>query len=113
MRLVEKPVMTPQHCAALSHIGDQHPSMRWIDTGNTLEGWNDRVYLCEAAVRQCMSLLGYPMPEEFEAMEVRAVEAEDALLARYDELLAAEAKLAAIELLRASGFEQEPAEAVA
>lgn len=104
MRVVDRPVMTPMHCAVLTHIGDQHPNMRWLDTGNTLEGWTDRVYVCEAAVRQCMSLLGYPMPEEYAAMLERAEGAEGELLEIHAELADAERKVEAVAVLQAAGF---------
>jgi hypothetical protein len=104
MRLVDSPVMAPGHCAAIPFLGQTSPNQRWIDTGTTLEGWNDRVYLSETAVRQMWELLRFPSPQAYEAM-VERVEKAEALVVDLDErLVAAEARLAAVDILESADF---------
>lgn len=102
MRLVAELWKTPKRCAAVPHIDPvSTPTARFIDTGSVLPGWDQHVYLSDVAVRQAMSILEYPTPLEFEAMQQRAIEAEDALLVCNDKLIAAEEQLAAADVITA------------
>ena len=66
MRLVERPVFKPHHCAALPQRGQTAAGERWVDTGNELSGFDNHVYLSETAVREAGKLLGHIMPEVHE-----------------------------------------------
>ena len=82
MRLVDKPTIAPAHCAAIPFLGPTSETTRWIDTGSEMVGWDGRVYLSDVAVRQCMSLFGFPSPGEYE----QAVAERDAIRAELEAL---------------------------
>jgi hypothetical protein len=94
------------HCAAIPFIGQCAESETWIDTGSEMPGFDNHVYLSATAVRQGMSLLGYPSPLEFEEMRKRALEAEDLALELDGKLTELERELAAFETLESAGRAQ-------
>ncbi len=69
MRVVERPVLRPMHCAVIPFIGQTAEGERWIDTGSELLGIDPRVYVSATAVREMAALLGYPTPEEHAALQ--------------------------------------------
>jgi hypothetical protein len=55
----------PQRCAVIPYIGPSGGG-RFIDTGMSLtDGFQDRVYVSEQAVRQMANLLGFPDRGEY------------------------------------------------
>lgn len=72
----------PQRCAVIPYIGPSRGG-RFIDTGMSLvDGFQDRVYVSEHAVREMANLLGFPDRGEYR----QAVEERDRLRARVAEL---------------------------
>lgn len=70
MRIVERPVTRPSHCAAIPFIGPaSNPEERWIDTGTDLPGFDNHVYISETAAKQMAALLGVPTQKQLEAAE--------------------------------------------
>lgn len=67
MRLVERPVTRPQHCAAIPHRGQTAVGERWIDTGSELPGFDNHVYLSETAVLEAARVLGHPSQKQLDA----------------------------------------------
>lgn len=104
MRLCERPVIKPQHCAAVPFLGQTAENVAWIDTGSEMPGFDNHVYLSDVAVRQCMSLFGFPSPVEFEEERRLRIEAEDALVALAAKLEQAERELQAVDALESAGF---------
>lgn len=76
MRLVDRPNHAPHRCAAKINIGQTAEGMRWVDCGVEMSGWDNHVYLSEAAVVEAASVLGLPSPKEHAAL---AQELHDAL----------------------------------
>lgn len=117
MRRCDRPVIKPMHCAAIPFLGQTAENVAWIDTGSEMPGFDNHVYLSDVAVRQAMSLFGYPSVQEFEEERRLRIEAEDALLALDKRLEAAERELAAIDALESRGYttrrRQQRAKAVA
>ncbi len=64
MRLVDKPTLRPQHCAAIVHV-TPFTDTRWVDTGTNFDAVDGRVYLSELAIRQAAQLFGFPTPAEY------------------------------------------------
>lgn len=88
MRIVDRPAFKPARCAAIPFLGPaSHPDERWIDTGSEMEGFDNHVYLSETAVRQCMSLLGYVMPLEVEALQKEFDELVEVAQSLHDQLI--------------------------
>lgn len=104
MRRCDRPVIKPMHCAAIPFLGQTAENVQWIDTGSEMPGFDNHVYLSDVAVRQCMSLFGYPSVQEFEEERRLRIEAEDALVALAAKLETAEAELAAVDALESAGF---------
>ena len=105
MRLVDRPWKTPGRCALVAHIDPfSTPTARWVDTDGVLLGHDQHVYVSDVGVRQAMSILGFPLPVEFEAMEARAIEAEDLAIALADKLEEAQAQLEAIDVLESAAY---------
>ena len=95
--------MRPARCAGIAHINPvDHPEERWLDCGE-MPGYDNHVYLSETAVRQAMVHFGFLTPLEVAEIIRLKDEAEEALIERHQELLAAEAELAAIDLLTKTG----------
>lgn len=65
MRLVERPNHAPHRCAAKVNIGQTAEGMRWVDCGVEMSGWDNHVYLSEAAVVEAASVLGLPSPKAY------------------------------------------------
>lgn len=85
----------PHRCAVLPHRHKDPDG--FIDTGVTLEGWNDRVYVSAEAVRTMGRMFGFPSVEEAAglaernaALEARVAELEAELvgLRKFKESLA-------------------------
>lgn len=72
MRLVDRPVKRPMHCAALPNRGQTAEGERWVDTGAEMPGFDNHVYLSETAVREAGRLLGFPTPADFEGLDLEA-----------------------------------------
>jgi hypothetical protein len=106
MRVVDKPVKRPMHCAAIPFLGQVAEGERWVDPGVEMPGFDNHVYLSATAVRQASAALGYPSLMEFAAMRARAETAEEAALELADQLEAAE--LANEELRTALGVLRRP-----
>lgn len=107
MREVDRPVKRPMHCAALPYVGQSNRNARWVDTGSELPGgFDNHVYLSDAAVRGAMQALRYPLPGEFR--EVRADR--DRLAGELEEarreLADLRAQLAAVQVLKQAGYQQ-------
>lgn len=106
MREVERPVKRPMHCAAIPYIGQSNRGTRWVDTGSELPGgFDNHVYLSDAAVREAMSALGWPLPNEF-----RQVKAErDTEMSRNAQLEAEvtdlRRQLEAVHVLKQAGYQ--------
>lgn len=104
MRLCDRPVIKPMHCAAIPFLGQTAENVAWIDTGSEMPGFDNHVYLSDVAIRQCMSLLKYPSVQEFEEERRLRIEAEDALVALAAKLEQAERELGAVDALESAGF---------
>ena len=104
MRRCERPVIRPMHCAAIPFLGQTAENVQWIDTGSEMPGFDNHVYLSDVAVRQCMSLFGFPSPVEFEEEQRLRIEAEDALVALAAKYDALERELQAVDALESAGF---------
>lgn len=63
MRIVARPFARPMRCAAMPQVG-QTAATRWIDTGSELDGFDNHIYLCEAAVTEAARLFGWVAPGE-------------------------------------------------
>lgn len=105
MRVIDSPWKTPARCIVVPHITQQTPNIIWIDTNAEIPGGprDNHVYVSDVAVRQMMTTLGYKSPREFDDMERRALEAEEAAIGLLEKLEAAEETLAAIGLLEEAG----------
>jgi hypothetical protein len=105
MRIVERPVFKPLHCAAVPHIG-QTADVRWIDTGAELPGFDNHVYLSSKAVEEASRLLSMPTQREFDDMADEL----DAARSERDELRERVAALEKYEaaILSAVAAEAEP-----
>jgi hypothetical protein len=62
VRLVDRPVLRPSHCAVFPFRAEDPDG--FVDTGSELPGFDNRVYVSAAAVREMAKLLGFPSPEE-------------------------------------------------
>lgn len=103
MNICGTPWLRPARCAAIPHINPvTHPATRWIDCGEMV-GHDNHIYLSDVGVREAMRLFGFATPDEVAELTRLKDEAEDALIARHQELLAAEAELEAIDLLTSRG----------
>jgi hypothetical protein len=107
VRIVERPVKRPMHCAALPYVGQSNRTVRWVDTGSELPGgFDNHVYLSDAAIRAAMQALRYPLPGEFR--EVRADR--DRLKVQLDEANAEleelREQIAAVQVLKQAGYQQ-------
>lgn len=104
MRIVDRPVMAPMHCAAIPFLGQTAENVRWVDTGVELTGWDGRVYLSDVAVRQCMELFGYDGPLAVEVLraELEATQAELAVARAERERL--QATLDAVDTLESADY---------
>lgn len=105
MRLVERPWKTPGRCAAVAHIDPVNtPTARWLDTDGCLPGWDQHVYLSDIAVRQAMSVLGYPTPLEHERTVDMLAAAEIMVEAQRRRIVELEGQLKAIDVLEGADF---------
>lgn len=104
MRLCDKPVIFPAHCAAIPFLGPCAENVAWIDTGSNMPGFDSHVYLSDVAVRQAMVLFGYPSPLEFKEERRLRIEAEEALVSLAEKFTEMERELQAIDALESAGF---------
>jgi hypothetical protein len=104
MRLVNTPVMAPAHCAAMPHLGPSATNVRWIDTGSSLEGWQDRVYLSSPAIETMWALLGHPSLRDIEELQAENQRLRDELAAASALADQASAALRAIDALESADF---------
>jgi hypothetical protein len=73
VRIVQHPVIRPQHCAVLPYIGSSSGS-GFIDTGAELPGFDNHVYVSFEAVWEMARMLGWVPPTAME--EAQRLEAE-------------------------------------
>lgn len=107
MRIVERPVKRPMHCAAVPYIGQSNRSVRWVDTGSELPGgFDNHVYLSDAAVREAMQALKWPLPGEFREVKADRDRLRAELDAANAELRELREQIAAVQVLKQAGYQQ-------
>lgn len=98
VRLVQHPVIRPNRCALLPNVAASNERVGFFDFGTDLD--LDHVYVSFTAFQQMAARAGWvPRPDgsELVAERARRVEAEE-------KLAAAERSLAAVEVLRSTGY---------
>jgi hypothetical protein len=106
MRVVDRPVKRPMHCAALPYVGQSNRNVRWIDTGSELPGgFDNHVYLSDAAVREAMAALKWPTPGEFREMRSDRDRLAEQLDAARAELVELRRHRDAVNVLRDQGYQ--------
>jgi hypothetical protein len=103
VRIVEKLAWSPHKCAVIPFLGEAS-GHRFIDTGIELEGFENRVYVSEPAVKDMGKMLGFPSLEEHEELKSRVEELERELALTRDQLEDADSRLDAIDLLESANF---------
>jgi ribosomal protein L29 len=107
VREVERPVKRPMHCAAIPYVGQSNRNVRWVDTGSELPGsFDNHVYLSDAAVREAMQTLKYPLPGEFREVKADRDRLSTELEAARRELAELRGQMAAVQVLKQAGYEQ-------
>jgi hypothetical protein len=102
MRIVDRPVTRPQHCAAIPHRGQTAEGERWIDTGSELPGFDNHVYLSETAVLEAARLLGHPSQKQLDDAIAERDEALEELERALVELSTLKPMKALVERIKAS-----------
>lgn len=103
MRIVPKAVARPNQCAVFPHVGSEHPK-GYFDTGNTLVSIDPYLYVSVVAVEHMARDLGWVEPGDVAVLEGRVAELEADLAGLAARADAAEAKLAAIDVIESEGF---------
>lgn len=106
MRLVDRPVKRPMRCAAIPFIGQSHQQVRWVDTGCEMEGgFDNHVYLSDAAVRAAMDCLHWPAPERFRELQATLDALNEENRALYEEIGKLRRFREAVHVMRDEGYQ--------
>lgn len=71
MRWVEVAAGRPHRCAVIPFIGQSDPE-GFIQTGATLDGFDNEVYVSVKGVRALVQACGWPTPEQYRELQARA-----------------------------------------
>ncbi len=106
MRLVDRPRIWPNHCAAMPHVG-QMTVTRWVDTGSDVgpTAREHRIYLSETAVAIAARLLGWVPGGELRAAQRELAATSAALEQARAEVAELQAAWDAIDRVERLGFE--------
>lgn len=102
MRLTDKPHHSPYRCAAVPFIGQTSENARWVDTGAELD--REHVYLSDHAVREAMKVLGFPAPEEHDALSHQATRLSARVIELEAKLTEQQSYIDSIDVLASAGF---------
>jgi hypothetical protein len=87
----------------LPQIGGDHEE-GFLDTGNELPGWDDRVYVSIVAVREMAKRIQWVPPEEHAEAQAKVGALELEVERLTEELNASESVFDAIDLLESQGY---------
>lgn len=99
MRRIERALRPPHHCAAIPHLGSQHPK-GYFATGNILAGFDNEIYISVEWVEQAARDLKWASPADITAFEDRVADLEREVELLKDQLADADKQLDAVAVLK-------------
>lgn len=103
MRLVERALTRPMHCAVFPTLGASH-SKGYIDPGTELPGFDNHVYVSVEAVEQMAQLIGHPSRESHADALQRVAELEQKVADLETDLREADKFAEAVDVLESRDF---------
>lgn len=103
MRLVERAVTRPMHCAVFPTLGAAH-GKGYIDPGTELPGFDNHVYVSVEAVEQMAEFIGFPSREAHAAALARADDLERKVADLEADLREADKFAEAVDVLESRDF---------